>query len=61
MYQNTGSAVQQEEGKLDNMEKFEVYGEILIEKTVKNNGRAGRIYLPSEWVGTRVKIVKLVQ
>jgi putative transposon-encoded protein len=42
-------------------EKFEIYGDVLIEKTVMPNGRAGRIYLPMEWIGKTVKIVKIIR
>ena len=38
--------------------KFEIYGEELIEKTVKSSGNSGRVYLPPEWIGTKVKVVK---
>jgi putative transposon-encoded protein len=38
--------------------KFEIYGEELIEKTVRSSGNSGRIYLPPEWIGTKVKVVK---
>jgi putative transposon-encoded protein len=38
--------------------KFEIYGEEMIEKTVNSSGNSGRIYLPPEWIGTRVKVVK---
>jgi len=38
--------------------KFEIYGEELIEKTVSSSGNSGRIYLPPEWIGTKVKVVK---
>ncbi len=38
--------------------KFEVYGQVLIEKIVVSNGNSGRIYLPPEWIGTRVKVIK---
>jgi putative transposon-encoded protein len=38
--------------------KFEIYGEVLIEKTVKSSGNSGRVYLPPEWIGTKVKVVK---
>jgi putative transposon-encoded protein len=39
--------------------KLEVYGEEMIEKTVKQSGNSGRVYLPPNWVGCRVKIIKL--
>lgn len=38
--------------------KFEIYGEEMIEKTVNSSGNSGRIYLPPEWIGTKVKVVK---
>ena len=38
--------------------KFEIYGEELIEKTVKSSGNSGRVYLPPEWIGKKVKVVK---
>jgi putative transposon-encoded protein len=39
--------------------KLEVYGEEMIEKIVKQSGNSGRVYLPPNWVGCRVKIIKL--
>lgn len=39
--------------------KFEVYGEEMIEKEVKLSGNSGRIYLPPNWVGHTVKIIKV--
>lgn len=39
--------------------KFEIYGEEMIEKNVKSSGNSGRIYLPPEWIGTRVKVIRL--
>jgi len=39
--------------------KFEVYGEEMIEKVVKSSGNSGRVYLPPEWVGKHVKIVRV--
>ncbi len=39
--------------------KFEVYGEEMIEKEVKSSGNSGRIYLPPNWVGHIVKIIKV--
>ncbi|RLC14700.1 MAG: hypothetical protein DRH93_20480 [Deltaproteobacteria bacterium] len=38
--------------------KFEIYGHEMIEKTVNSSGNSGRIYLPPEWIGTKVKVVK---
>ena len=39
--------------------KFEVYGEEMIEKEVKSSGNSGRIYLPPNWVGHTVRIIKV--
>ena len=38
--------------------KFEIYGEEMIEKTVNSSGNSGRVYLPPEWIGTKVKVIK---
>ena len=35
------------------------FGKELIEKKVSLSGNSGRIYLPSNWVGHTVKIVKV--
>jgi putative transposon-encoded protein len=39
--------------------KFEVYGEEMIEKVVKLSGNSGRVYLPPDWVGKTVKIIRI--
>ncbi len=39
--------------------KFEVYGQEMLEKEVKQAGNSGRIYLPPDWVGKKVKIVRV--
>lgn len=39
--------------------KFEVYGEEMIEKIVKLSGNSGRVYLPPDWVGHQVKIIRI--
>lgn len=44
---------------VQNKSKFEVYGEEMIEKEVKQSGNSGRVYLPPEWVGKRVKIIRI--
>ena len=42
-----------------NKVKFEVYGEEMIEKEIKMSGNSGRVYLPPDWVGHRVKIIRI--
>ncbi|AOY59214.1 cytoplasmic protein [Desulfococcus multivorans] len=39
--------------------KFEIYGEEMIEKVVKSSGNSGRVYLPPDWVGHSVKIIRI--
>jgi putative transposon-encoded protein len=39
--------------------KFEIYGEEMIEKKVKSSGNSGRVYLPPNWVGHHVKIIRI--
>jgi putative transposon-encoded protein len=39
--------------------RFEVYGEEMFEKIVKLSGNSGRIYLPSDWVGKHIKIIRI--
>lgn len=38
--------------------KFEIYGEEMLEKEVKLSGNSGRVYLPPNWVGKHVKIIR---
>lgn len=39
--------------------KFEVYGEEMLEKTVNLSGRSGRVYVPLDWLGKQVKIIRV--
>ncbi|MCJ7593601.1 MAG: DUF2080 family transposase-associated protein [Desulfobacterales bacterium] len=39
--------------------KFEVYGQEMLEKKVSLSGNSGRIYLPPDWVGHQVKIIRI--
>ncbi|MGD2126268.1 MAG: DUF2080 family transposase-associated protein [Desulfobacteraceae bacterium] len=39
--------------------KFEVYGQEMLEKRVSFSGNSGRIYLPPDWVGHSVKIIRI--
>jgi putative transposon-encoded protein len=41
------------------MVKFEVFGQEMLEKEVKLSGNSGRVYLPPDWVGHRVKIIRI--
>ena len=50
-------------GKPDNFSppkiRFGIFGKELIEKEVKPSGNSGRLYLPSDWVGKHVKIIRI--
>ena len=39
--------------------KFEVYCEEMLVKDVKMSGHSGRVYLPPNWVGHKVKIIRV--
>ena len=39
--------------------KFIIFGEEIIEKQVTASGNSGRVYLPPEWIGHRVKIIRI--
>ncbi len=39
--------------------KLELYGEEMVEKVVRSSANSGRVYLPPDWVGCRVKIIRL--
>ncbi len=39
--------------------KFEVFGEEMLEKGVKLSGNSGRVYLPPDWVGHKVKVIRI--
>ena len=40
--------------------KFKIYGEEMIDKKVSPSGSSsGRIYLPPDWVDSRVKIIRI--
>jgi len=51
----TDLAFEMTQGKV----KFEIYGEEMIEKVVKSSGNSGRVYLPPDWVGHIVKIIRI--
>jgi len=46
-------------GLMNRKVKFEIYGEEMIEKKVKSSGNSGRVYLPPNWVGRQVKIIRI--
>ena len=46
-------------GRPEGKVKLEVYGEEMVEKIVKLSGNSGRVYLPPDWVGCRVKIIRV--
>jgi len=59
MHNSSVALLQDELTIARNRAKFEVYGEEMIEKEVKQSGNSGRVYLPPEWVGKHVKIIRI--
>ena len=53
------SPSQEEEKPARPKVKFEVYGEEMIDKQVKFSGNSGRVYLPPEWVGKHIKVIRI--
>jgi putative transposon-encoded protein len=39
--------------------KFEVYGEEMMSKEVRQSGNSGRVYLPPDWIGRHVKVIRI--
>jgi len=39
--------------------KIEIFGNEIIEKRVKACANSGRVYLPPEWIGHKVKIIRI--
>jgi hypothetical protein len=39
--------------------KFSFFGEEMIEKEVRPRRNTGRVYLPPDWVGKLVKIIRI--
>jgi putative transposon-encoded protein len=52
---NTGPPNIVNEGKA----KIEIFGRAMVEKRVKACANSGRVYLPPEWVGHKVKIIRV--
>ena len=38
---------------------LQLEGYEIIEKIVKSSGNSGRVYLPSAWIGSTVKIIRI--
>lgn len=41
--------------------KIQLTGYEMLEKQVNKSGNSGRVYVPIEWIGKRVKIILLEQ
>tara|TARA_B100000315_G_C14250568_1_gene439569 strand:+ start:472 stop:630 length:159 start_codon:yes stop_codon:yes gene_type:complete len=44
-------------GKLPKETKIQLVGYEMLEKAVNKSGNSGRVYVPVEWVGKRIKII----
>ncbi len=43
----------------DQPSEFKVSGFEMLDRQVKKSGNTGRIYLPKNWIGKRVKIIRV--
>jgi putative transposon-encoded protein len=43
----------------DQPSEFKVTGFEMLDRQVKRSGNTGRIYLPKNWIGKRVKIIRV--
>lgn len=43
----------------DQPSEFKVIGYEMLEREVKQSGNTGRVYLPKNWVGKRIKIIRI--
>jgi hypothetical protein len=59
MFRKKGQRSIYDDNKRPCKAKFQAYGEEMIEKEVKQSGNNGRVYLPHEWVGKQVKIIRI--
>lgn len=58
----TGNATKNQKARRETYRekvKFEAFGEEMLEKKVSLSGNSGRIYLPPDWVGHQVKIIRV--
>jgi hypothetical protein len=39
--------------------EFKVLGYEMIDREVKQSGNTGRVYLPKNWIGSKVKIIRI--
>jgi len=42
-----------------NKVKFEVYGEEMLSKVLKQSDNSSRVYFPPEWIGKHIKIIRI--
>lgn len=45
----------------DQPAEFKVTGYEMLERLVKQSGNSGRVYLPPNWIGKRVKIIRVTK
>ena len=55
---NTGSPARPERAR-PGQAKFEVEGLEMLEKPVSRCGKSGRVYVPLDWVGKSIKIIRI--
>ena len=43
----------------DQHSEFKVYGFEMLDREVKQSGNTGRVFIPRNWIGSRVKIIRV--
>ncbi len=43
----------------DQPSEFKVFGFEMLDREVRQSGNTGRVYLPRDWIGSRVKIIRV--
>lgn len=56
---DVGPSSENEARAARNMVKLEIFGEEMLEKWVKPSGTSGKIYLPPDWIGRWVKVIRV--
>jgi hypothetical protein len=43
----------------DQPSEFKVFGFEMLDREVRKSGNTGRVYLPRDWISSRVKIIRV--
>ncbi|MFH1058963.1 MAG: DUF2080 family transposase-associated protein [Pseudomonadota bacterium] len=56
--QEQGQAPAPEASAATRLVQFTIYGREVVQKRVTRSGQSGRIYLPAEWLGKTVTVIR---